>query len=105
MAFAATHIACGFVYTPGEAALLGKIVWSETQSAPGATTNVAPDNPTAGGAHGIGKLAFEISAYVDIYVSIGPTPDAVNGPRVLVRSGTDRNIYCRPGDKLAWALA
>jgi hypothetical protein len=106
MAFTSgTHIACGYVYAPGEVALMGKIAWSETQASPGTTTNVAPDNPTTIGSHGTGKTAFEISASVDIWVAIGPTPDATAGPRVLVRGGTDRNLFCRPGDKLAWIAA
>lgn len=100
-----THIACGLVFTPGEAALLGKILWSETQANAGATTNIAPENPTVGGAHGVGKLAFEVSASVDIFVAVGPAPDAVAGPRILVRAGTDRDIFCRPGDRLAWTPA
>jgi hypothetical protein len=98
-------VSAGFVCAPRDIALLGNVVWSENLAVAGTTTKSAP---AAYGADASPKPAFpcfEIAASVECYVSVGKVPDAVNGPRVLVRPGETRNLFCQPGDKLAWATA
>jgi len=72
-------------------------------TAGGTTTNTA----VVGTAGQEGQPTFEIanSTSSDVLVSYGAAPDAVNGPLILVRAGETRNVFCKPGDKLAWALA
>lgn len=45
-----------------------------------------------------------IQAKADPYVAIGQQPDAVNGPRTLVRAGVEDEFYCEPGGRAKYAL-
>lgn len=102
MPLSGAHIACGYVNAFGGAALLGKVIWSQTMGSAGTTMQAAP-NPTEV-AMGAG-VAFEVRATSDIYVAVGVTPDAANGPRAFVPANETRNFFCRPGDRLAWIAA
>lgn len=105
------HVACSFVGASGQGSRIQDLtrspVWSETLSAAGVTTQAAPASSSS-----YGDPCFEISAGVDVYVAIGPTPDASqavgstgNSARLVVRSGETRNVFCKQGDKLAYVLA
>jgi hypothetical protein len=99
------HVSTGYVQERQNAALMSIItdaVTSDDMS--GLTAFGAPPNLLPAG-FGKAAAAFEISARFDVFVAIGPTPNALSGPRVLVRAGVDRALFCQPGDKLAWALA
>ena len=110
MALSGTHIACGFVGHHGRdgvvQALLGRVSWSETMAAAGVTANAAPETtPT------LGEPSFEIRSSVDIFVARGKSPDASqavgsgNAARIFVPAGETRNVFCGPGDRLAWVAA
>ncbi|KAA3500818.1 hypothetical protein DXM27_16575 [Rhizobium rhizogenes] len=105
MAFTGFHVFCAFAGGTGEngpraAALLQRMQWSETLSAPGATTNAAPK-----GRQPYGDPIFYLRSSQDAWVAIGPAPDASNGPRMLLAANTDFGLYVDPGDKLAWLPA
>jgi hypothetical protein len=106
MSLNGTHIAAGYVQGRQSAALLSIITDSVTSAASsGVTAFGGPSalNPPAG----VGGVApaFEVSVVADTFVAIGVNPDAVNGPRTLVRAGTDRPFFCQAGDRLAWTAA
>lgn len=105
MPLSGAHIACGYVNAFGGAALLGKVIWSQTMSGAGTTTQAAPNQTDAAIGPGGFNLAFEVRASSDVYVAVGAAPDATNGPRAFVPANETRNFFCRPGDRLAWALA
>lgn len=97
MAFTGVHIAFGTIDTIARSSdVLSKKVWSETMAAAGTTGLSA--NLTQGAA----RMAFLIQPSVDIFVSIGPTPNASASPRDLVLAGERVLIPCTYGDKLAW---
>lgn len=104
MAFAGTHIACLYVggvdVNSARLPVVGRVVWSESMASAGTTTQAAPahrDNSDP---------SFEITPAADIFVSIGPTPDASQSPRLLLRAADGpRNVFCRPLDRVAWVLA
>ncbi len=52
-----------------------------------------------------GDPIFYLRSSQDAWVAIGPTPDASNGPRMLLAANTDFGLYVDPGDKLAWLPA
>jgi hypothetical protein len=106
MAFSSgVHVACGYVLERQGAALLSLVTGAVTSAASsGVTAFVAPNGSPPVGI-GTGNLAFEVNAAVDVFVAIGPNPNAVNGPRLLVRAGVDRPLFCQPDDKLAWVAA
>lgn len=96
MALNGLHVACGQVTVLQSVALSRKPVWSRTMPNAGVTDLRAPDLPTIG---------FEIRAAVDVFVAIGPNPDAADDARFFVPANDTRNISCDPGDKLAWIAA
>ena len=99
------HVCTGYVQGRQSAALMSIITNSVTSTDLSSVTSFgAPPNLLPTG-FGSAAAAFEISATVDTYVAVGPNPDAVTGPRVLVRAGTDRPFFCNAGDRLAWAAA
>lgn len=105
MAITQVHIACLFIggSDPGGAPvdLPARVAWSQTMPAAGVT-----DLGAAYTEGRYGQPAFEIAtAQQDIFVSIGTAPDAVNGPRVVVRANTTRELFAKVGDKLAWVIA
>ncbi|MBA9071636.1 hypothetical protein FHR71_005422 [Methylobacterium sp. RAS18] len=105
MAFTGVSIACGYVSAPPSPALFGAMQWSQTMSAAGTTGKAATASdkgpPGATGSN----LAFEVTSDADIWVAISETPDATNGPRVLVRAGETRNLFAKQGERVAWILA
>lgn len=106
MSFSSIHVASGYVQERQGAALLSIVTASVTSADPsGITAFGGPSglNPPAG--VGSAAPAFEVSASADVFVAVGPAPDAVNGPRMLVRAGTDRALFCNQGDRLAWSAA
>lgn len=105
MSLSQVHIASLYLGAPGAygnvLALTYKAVWSQTMPAPGVTDKAAPEGSTD-----FGQPSFEISAAAaDVFVAVSPTPDATSSPRIVVRAGETRNVFCRPGDKLAWIEA
>lgn len=102
MALTGIHVLCTSVRTLNGASLTSLARWSETLSSPGTTTQVSPAN----------EQCFEISAGVDAYVAVGPTPDASqavastsSSARTLIRAGETRNLFGTQGDKIAWVAA
>ena len=67
----------------------------------GTTGQGAPNFDTSGP----GAPCYEVRSTADIFVAVAPTPDATNGARIFVPAGETRNIFCAPGDKLAWIAA
>lgn len=103
MAFSGVHVACLFVggVRGSGLELAGKIAWSNKTLAANTASAAAPDVSRISGVP-----SFEVSsATADLFVAVGPNPTDPSAPVVLVRAGTDRNIICDPGDKLAYSLA
>lgn len=95
------HVVCGTVSERDNASLLREIYWARTLDTPGTTDLAVPTTANI-------SVMFEVSASVDSFVSRGPTPPdpaSVMNRRILVRAGETRNVFCDPGDKLAWAAA
>lgn len=90
------------VQSPG---LLTHVAWTEQLAAPGTTSQAAEDEYEAIRTQGSAVRCFEIAASADAFVSVGPTPNAATGPRILVRGGETRNLLCKGGDRVTWALA
>lgn len=93
-------ITCGFVGSLSNRSqtlfLPGKAVWSEEGALPYTTTQVAPAANDAAG-----DPAYTVYFPADTVISIGPNPNASTAARYFVPAGTERTIYCQPGDKLA----
>lgn len=104
MPLTGTHIACGFAGGSGKRGLTMPVVvkpaWSQTMASAGTTTNAAPS-----GGQEAGDPIFTVYASAAIYVAIAGTPDASSGARLYIAANEEHNIYCDPGDKLAWILA
>jgi hypothetical protein len=64
---------------------------------PGGETKAATLDTTAD--------CFMIQPAADIFVAIGPAPNAAVDPRMLIRGGEAVTIPCAKGDKVAWVLA
>lgn len=107
MALTGVHIACGYGGGSGKNGLtlpvLRKPFWSETMASAGTTSNSAP-----AGSQSEGDPLFYIETVAAIFVAVGPTPDATNGPRLYlpVKDGQGGiTFYAASGDKVAWVLA
>lgn len=110
MALSGAHIACVYVGALGSLhsshSLTAGIAWSETMANAGTTSRAAASSDEY-----TGSPCFEITASVDIYVAIGKSPVASNVSgdgaqgRIFVRANETRNLFCNPGDKLAWVAA
>lgn len=78
--------------------------WSETMTTPGTTEQAAPP--------GVSTI-FRIDVSSDVYVAIGPAPNASlakgagrNGTRYFIRANNyPYDFNANPGDKLAWVFA
>lgn len=107
MALAGVHVTCAYAGSRGFAnssiPVIGKAVWAETLTSAGTTTNEAP-SPTEQG----GQPLFQIASAADVFVSVGPAPDA-NGLtkiRYFIKGGlAPVEIAVNKGDKLAWVAA
>lgn len=109
MALAGLHVACGYVggyaSISAQIPLLGDVVWSETLASAGTTTRTAPSQLNGA------DPSFELRSSADVYVAIGPAPDASkasgadDAARILLPANVTRNIFCKPGDKVAWVAA
>lgn len=101
MAFSGVHVVMNYGVIPnrGENANAGKMRWSETMLAEGMTALRA--TPSSGGESSF----FSIYTSDDIYISIGPNPNAAISPRRFVPAGELWNEPCVDGDRLAWVLA
>lgn len=110
MALSGVHVACGYVGDEGQrdtvVTLARAPVWSQTMAAAGTTASSAPKKD-----RGLGSPCFEIRASKDVYVAIGAAPNAsgTSGTgqtaRVFIPANETRNLFCAPGDKLAWVDA
>lgn len=104
MALSGLHVTAGYagpLYNRSFVApIFGKIVWSETMASAGTTALGAPD-----AREGVGMPIYRVQASADSWVSIGKTPNASTGARMLVMAGQVYDFYAEPGDKLAWIAA
>ncbi|MBA9071720.1 hypothetical protein FHR71_005506 [Methylobacterium sp. RAS18] len=110
MALNGVHIACGYVGDAGQKGVVQSLgrapLWSQTMASAGVTTLAAPKSDGD-----LGSPSFEIRSSQDIYVAFGTTPDASQASgsggaaRILVPANETRNLFCAPGDRLAWVLA
>lgn len=104
MAFSGLHIVCGYagssISRDTSQPILGRLAWSEAPSSGVTSTNAAPDVRDAEG-----QPLFRIRASADSWVSIGATPNATSGKRILVAAATDVDIFAEPGDRLQWVAA
>lgn len=106
MSLSGTHISCGYVNIMKGPGLLGEVQWSEMMTVPGTTTKIVPQNRQFVEKGKQDRYpAFEIRASSDIYVSVGPTPDATNGARIFVPANETRHLFCTAGDRVAWIAA
>lgn len=97
MALSGVHISCVTVSSRGSASLVSKINWSQTMDNEGVTSlGAMPDGSS-----------FEIYPAADVFVAVGPNPDAseAGAGRLFCPAGITRNVYCAPGDRVAWVLA
>lgn len=104
MAFSGTHVVCCFAGAAGlrgtVMSIVGKALWSETMAAAGTTGSAVPNGNQEDGAP-----MLRVRASADIFVAIGPAPNASTGPRYFVEAGKDYDFFPTPGDKLAWVAA
>lgn len=111
MALAGLHVACGHIDIKGGVSLLGSLAWSQTFS--GAltttvtTTNYAQEPNRKPESFDAAPIGLEITTSLDVWVSIGSSPDptqttgTLGSSRILIRSGEARNVFCKTGDRLA----
>lgn len=105
MAFSGMHIVFGYAGSNtnrNTGAELLTPVASENLTSAGTTTKAAP--PASGA---LGQPMVQLRAAADSWASIGPNPNAANDTvvRVLVPAGQPVEVYCNPGDRVAWASA
>ena len=104
MATPAFHVACAYVGSPtGKAkdrSLISAPVWSAHALAPSTASPAVPS-----GIDERGDPVFQMVATVDTYVAIGPTPNANQSPRLLLKANDVTTVYCKPGDKVAYVAA
>lgn len=102
MALTGLHVVCGSIggFGAGGQAqqLLRRAIWSQTMAAAGTTGQSAPDVAGA-------EPSFELRASIDVFVAIGPNPDATTGPRIFIPANETRNLFCTKGDFVAWVAA
>jgi hypothetical protein len=105
MALSGTHIACAFAGNSEVRELAVEVfrpaIWSETMASGGTTTNRAPESPRPE----TGDAIFSVFSTADIFVAIGPSPNATTGPRFFVPSRTQADFAAPAGDRLAWINA
>ncbi|MCJ2102706.1 hypothetical protein [Methylobacterium sp. E-046] len=97
------HLAFKYRHTAGSMSLNGRVAWPETLDVAGSTTNKALANHEPETGLGTCWPTIEVSAGVDAFVAVAPSPDAVGGPRIFVAAGQTRGVFCSVGDKVAWA--
>ncbi|MES5044512.1 hypothetical protein ABVB72_04465 [Rhizobium nepotum] len=104
MALPQVHVICGYAggdgNDKGKQALFKDPQWSEEPAANAPTTKAATD------INGLVPV-FRVTNTVDIFVAHGPgAPNPAASPRhALLAANAPHDIYVRPGDKFAWALA
>lgn len=103
MALPNFHVSCAYVGSPSgrnkDRSLISAPVWSEAPAS--VSTNAVPADTD----YRKGDPVFQVIAAADSYVSIGPSPNAGQSPRLVVKAGELTTIYCSVGDKIAWAAA
>lgn len=104
MALSGLHVLCAFAgpsSPKGTPVMLpSNMQWSQTMATGATTTKSAPAQPNE-----YGGVIFEVTASADVYVSIGPAPDASTSPRAFVPASTVTDFVVKSGDKLNWQLA
>lgn len=99
-AFSGLHVAChaGALVSAihVQRPIVGKTIWSESLASASTTTRAAPQQG--------GQLVMRVYSTANAWVSIGPSPDATNGPRDYITALTPYDFEVYPGDKLAWIL-
>lgn len=114
MAFSGLSVTCGMIGSKGGTSLLANPSWSQAMATAG-TTSVsggAKIPASSNTAFDSAALGFEIQAAADSWVAWGSAPVASatggttsNTACILVRAGETRNVFCNPGDQLAWIAA
>lgn len=103
MALAGLHVVQGYAGGIGAnssvQALIANPSWSETLDAAGTTVKAAEAGT------GTGRPIFRLRSGVDVFVAIGPTPNATTGARFYIPAEFDYDIFANPGDKVAWIVA
>lgn len=106
MALTGIHVACGYPGISGNPSnaqpIVGEVVWSQTFTGAGTTTERAPLNDD-----GRGKPIFQIHAAVDGFVALGnSSPNASASPRHFIPGNlVPVEFYADYGDYLAWTPA
>lgn len=106
MALPSLHVACGYAGGDGQTntplahqPIMRDIIWTEAPNSGTPTSNTAKDSDGA-------RALFRLTPTIDVYVSIGPSPDANQNPRLLLRASDGaQDFYAKNGDKLAWIAA
>lgn len=99
------HVECGLALLAGTniqpIEIGSSLQWSQTLGTAGvATTNSAPPAPNANN-----TVVFTVSAEIDLWVSIGTSPDATAGTALRRRmfAKTTRSFTAPVGTKVIWA--
>lgn len=104
MALSGTHILCGYAGGRGffntTLAVFNEMMWSQTMSNPGTTTNSAPASNDSWG-----DPLFRVHASQDIYIAVGGSPDPTSGARMFVPANMTIDVFAAHNDKLAWVTA
>lgn len=103
MAAPSLHVISGFAGGDGglndKQAIFKDPQWSEEPATGTPTTKGAADK---GGM----RPVMRVTNTVDVYVSIGSTPNAAQSPRhLLLAAHAPHDLYVAAGDKLAWVAA
>jgi hypothetical protein len=97
------HIECGLVRAVGTdiqpVEVGGGLLWSETLASAGTSTAVVPAAPT----DGVSAMVLTLTAEVDMWVSIGGSPNAAANPRRRLKAGSVRSFLAVTGHRVAWA--
>lgn len=93
------HVECGLAAVRSSAPVEdgGSLRWSETVASAGTTGNAVPDNEP-------GVIFYlTLTAEVNMWVSIGASPNAGANPRRRMLANTQRSFSAPAGAKVAWA--
>jgi len=94
------HIECGQAGRGGidnlaiPIEITGTLAFTETVTSAGTSTNAVPSD---------GKnYVLTLTAEVDMFFSIGASPNASTNPRRRLKAGCTRSFAAQPNDKVAW---
>jgi hypothetical protein len=96
------HVTCGLILGGHTDSPFDNLLWSETVSPPGTTTNAVPPKPSY--LTGDVRFMLEIYAMTSLVVAVGSNPDPNASPSVIVPAQTVYRLSAYAGDKLACAV-